>query len=82
MPAATSGPLTESRAFTGVLVRGGEHPEAPGWFLRTFRAMADEPAGFEFMVREELSHLCMMLAESFAGQGGGSRSGTARTTGG
>lgn len=62
-------PLTESRAFTGVLVRGGEHPEAPGWFLRTFRAMADEPVGFEFMVREELSHLCMMLAESFAGQG-------------
>ena len=62
-------PLTESRAFTGVLVRGGEYPEAPGWFLRTFRAMADEPVGFEFMVREELSHLCMMLAESFAGQG-------------
>lgn len=60
-------PLLDSPGFTGVLLRGGEHPEASSALRRVFRAMADEEPGYEFAVREGLSELCLTLSRLYVG---------------
>lgn len=60
-------PLVENRSFSGLLLRGGEYPEAASTFIEAFRAMEDERPGYEFKVRDCLSKLCMMMAKRFVG---------------
>lgn len=58
-------PLVENRSFGGLLLRGGEHPEAASAFLEAFRAMEGEEPGYEFVVRDRLSRLCLLMAGRF-----------------
>ncbi len=58
-------PLVENRSFSGLLLRGGEHPEAASAFLEAFRAMESEAPGYEFVVRDKLSRLCLLMADRF-----------------
>lgn len=59
-------PLTANRAFTGLLIRAAEHPETFNELRRVFDAMSEEPSGYEFTVRENLSRICLYLFKRFS----------------
>ncbi len=54
-------PLMETAAFKACVLRRDGCREETERFDRAFKAMAGEPEGFEFALREELSGLCLDL---------------------
>lgn len=61
-------PLTGCCSFTGYSILQSENQEMIQCFCRAFDAMEKEPPGFEFMVRENLSHILFFLVQSFHSQ--------------
>lgn len=61
-------PLLSCPAFTGYYIRGAEHPEIGSWFQAAHAAIADEPFGYEFIVRENLARLLLYLHEQLQPQ--------------
>lgn len=58
-------PLISCENFLAVPILQCEEKEMIQSFCRAFDAMEKEPAGFEFIVRESLSHLCFFLTQKF-----------------
>lgn len=61
-------PLLSCPSFSGCVVTGGQGQEASRWFKEAFHALQTEPFGFEFMVRENLSRICLLLYHYFEKQ--------------
>lgn len=61
-------PLLSCPSFTGHLMRGAEHPEVAQWFLSAHDAQASDAIGYEFLVREYLSRICLQLYKELAPQ--------------
>ncbi len=59
-------PLISSNSFSGFSILPAEYPELLQWFCQAFHAMKQEPDGFEFIVRENLSRICLFLTQKFA----------------
>ena len=55
-----------SSAFSGYKFSGEDARQAAGWFNAAFDALAQDSPGFEFIVRESLSHICLLLYERLA----------------
>lgn len=58
-------PLLACSGFTHYLVKAGGNEHVADWFLRAFEALAQDCFGYEFTVRENLSHICLFLYEKF-----------------
>lgn len=58
-------PVIGCNSFSGLLIRMADHENVICWFNRAFEALAQERAGFEFIVRENLSNICFFLYEQF-----------------
>ncbi len=56
-------PLLSCGCFSGYQVCASDRDMAANWFNQAFAALAEETWGFEFAVRENLSHLCLYLYE-------------------
>lgn len=65
-------PLLSCPSFTGYLLRGTDHPEIAQWFLAAHDAQASDEIGYEFVVREDLSHICLALYRELTPQLGAS----------
>lgn len=61
-------PLLSCPSFTGYLMKGTEHPGIAQWFLEAHSALASDAIGYEFVVRECLSRICLHLYKEFAPQ--------------
>lgn len=61
-------PLIDCSAFIGCSVLQCEHYEIVQNFCIAFRAMEQEPSGFEFIVRENLSKIIVFLVQLFSTQ--------------
>ncbi len=62
-------PLLTSPSFSAFYCWGSRDDTAARRFRTAFKAMADEPLGFEFTVREELSQICLFLYDQFRPDG-------------
>ena len=58
-------PLLSCNAFSGCPIPQHEEENTIQWFYRAFDAMEHESYGFEFIVRENLSRICLFLAQKF-----------------
>lgn len=58
-------PLVSCHAFSGCAVSWFENAHVIQWFCSAFDAIVQEPPGFEFVVRENLSRVCFFLTEKF-----------------
>lgn len=56
-------PLLACNFFTHYLIKAESHENVTDWFLRAFIALAQNHHGHEFIVRENLSHICLFLIE-------------------
>lgn len=61
-------PLLACSAFTGYFLDGETHAEVIGWFRSAFAAIVEESYGYEFLVRENLSRICLFLHREFEAQ--------------
>lgn len=61
-------PLLSCNSFSGCLIPQRENKNIIQSFCHAFDAMEHEPPGFEFIVRENLSHVCLSLAQRFKGE--------------
>ena len=57
-------PLITNPDFTGFHMAGEDHPEIIRCFQKAFAALANEGTGFEFVVRENVSKICLFLYEA------------------
>lgn len=62
-------PLLTCPAFSAFYCRGSQDDTTARRFRTAFKAMTDEPSGFEFTVREELSQICLFLYDQFRLEG-------------
>lgn len=53
--------LLDCPSFTGYLVRRGTIDDVADWFNRAHDALSEEVYGYEFLVREYLSRICLEL---------------------
>lgn len=58
-------PLISCECFSGMPFSHSAHQDVISWFCNAFDAMQREPRGFEFTVRENLSRICLFLADEF-----------------
>ena len=61
-------PLLSCRSFSVCRMGPDAGEPVSDWFCRAFDALANDRRGFEFVVREQLSHICFHLYETFAAQ--------------
>lgn len=61
-------PLVECAAFNGCLILRREHGDRIQSFCTAFQAMEEEPPGYEFIVRENLSAIMLFLVQLFSEQ--------------
>lgn len=61
-------PLLSCQAFFGCFLPHTKEETVLHWFCRAFHALAEEPVGFEFVVREQLSQICFYLYQHYASQ--------------
>lgn len=54
-------PLLACSSFSGHLIKAGDEEHAARSFNRAFEALAHESYGYEFVVREQLSRICLFL---------------------
>lgn len=59
-------PLLSCPSFTGLLIRGSENPDIARWFNNAHNALAADIDGYEFVVRENLSRICLFLYHTIA----------------
>lgn len=62
-------PLLTCPSFSAFYCRGSQDDTTARRFRTAFKAMTDEPSGFEFTVREELSQICLFLYDQFRPDG-------------
>lgn len=58
-------PLLSCSSFSGYCIKAGNNENVPCWFNRAFEALARDHYGFEFIVRENLSRICLFLYKEF-----------------
>lgn len=58
-------PLLTYSHFTHYFIKVGDNENVADWFNRAFEALAQDCYGYEFTVRENLSHICLFLYEEF-----------------
>lgn len=61
-------PLVSCQFFSGCLVENMDNSLISDWFERAFEAMELEENGYEFVVREMLSRICLFLYRKFEPQ--------------
>lgn len=61
-------PLFSCPTFSGCHIHGEAERNVAGWFHAAFEALAGDCFGYEFMVRESLSHICLFLYKEFEPQ--------------
>lgn len=61
-------PLLSCNSFSGYFIKAGSGEEVARWFVRAHKALAEEQYGFEFIVRENLSRICLFLHERLVPQ--------------
>lgn len=59
-------PLTNCSLFDGYVWRAKEQKKIIASFINAFEALVNDKAGYEFIVREHLSRLCLFLYEQLA----------------
>lgn len=60
-------PLLSCSSFTCIIIKA-EYSDIAQYFCKAFKALRDDTFGYEFIVREELSHICLYLYEHFSNQ--------------
>lgn len=58
-------PLLTCNNFCGYFIKAGDNENVAHWFTSAFEALAKDYCGYEFIVREMLSHICLFLYEKF-----------------
>ena len=58
-------PLVACDSFSGFFLGAAGNENAIGWFNKAFEALAYDAPGYEFIVRENLSRICLFLYEQF-----------------
>lgn len=61
-------PLLSCRLFTGYKIEPDFSRQVSGWFDSAFDALENDRRGFEFTVRENLSHICFCIYGKFEPQ--------------
>ncbi len=61
-------PLLSCYSFSGHLIKAGSNEQVAQWFCSAFDALARDSYGFEFTVRDMLSHICLFLYGEFKPQ--------------
>lgn len=61
-------PLLSCHSFSGYYVDGETNENIACWFNCAFEALAGDDYGFEFIVRENLSRICLFLHKEFKPQ--------------
>ena len=61
-------PLLSCPSFTGCVLTEGQGDNASRWFEEAFHALQTETFGFEFLARENLSRICLLLYRHFEDQ--------------
>lgn len=61
-------PLLSCHSFSGYYVDGETNENIAYWFNCAFEALAGDDYGFEFVVRENLSRICLFLHKEFKPQ--------------
>ena len=61
-------PLLSCCSFSGHLIKAGSNEQVAQWFCSAFDALARDSYGFEFTVRDMLSHICLFLYGEFKPQ--------------
>lgn len=61
-------PLLACNNFCGYFIKAGSNEKVVRWFNRAFEALAEDCYGYEFIVREELSRICLFLYGEFEPQ--------------
>ncbi len=61
-------PLLSCNSFSGYQIDSADRQMVSDWFNRAFEAHTNDRCGFEFTVRENLSHICFYLFEKFEPQ--------------
>lgn len=54
-------PLLTCSNFCGYFIKAGDKENVAQWFNTAFEALANDSFGFEFIVREKLSRICLFL---------------------
>lgn len=54
-------PLLACHSFCGYWIKAGNHEDVARWFCCAFEALEKECFGYEFIVREKLSLICLFL---------------------
>lgn len=58
-------PLLTCKGFSHYLIKAGSSENVADWFSRAFEALAQDSCGYEFIVRENLSRICLFLYGEF-----------------
>lgn len=61
-------PLLSCHSFSGYRIDPDTGQQVSDWFNSAFDALENDNCGFEFVVRENLSHICFYLYEKFEKQ--------------
>lgn len=54
-------PILTCNHFDGYFIKAGDHENVARWFDCAFEALAKDSYGYEFIVREKLSRICLFL---------------------
>ena len=60
-------PLLSCASFTCITFEA-QHPDIAQYFCKAFEALRTDSFGYEFTIREELSHICLYLYDYFSNQ--------------
>jgi AraC-like DNA-binding protein/quercetin dioxygenase-like cupin family protein len=60
-------PLLSCSSFTCIVFKA-QHSDIARYFCKAFESLRTDTFGYEFTVREELSHICLYLYEHFSNQ--------------
>ena len=58
-------PLVACHNFCGYFLKAGDREDVAHWFQSAFEALANDSYGYEFTVRDNLSHICLFLYGEF-----------------
>lgn len=59
-------PLMSCNSFCGYFIKAGDSEPVAHWFKRAFEALAQDSYGYEFIVRDYLSRICLFLHKEFS----------------
>lgn len=58
-------PLICCNSFSGYFIKSNDNEQVTHWFNCAFNALAQDVFGFEFIIREKLSYICLFLYKQF-----------------